>query len=201
MTPNVLVVHPSMPVRTVEEFIAYAKASPGKLTYATSGVGTSQHLSMEFLKLTAKIDVVHVPYKGAAQALSELIGGQLPVSMQSAPALLSAVKAQRVRALGVTSIKRVAQMPEVPTMDETALPGFEVSSWWGMCAPTGTPAAIVEKLHTDLVAVLRAPDINQRLSELVIDVAPTGRDEFERFLRSEHQRWARVIKAAGISQQ
>lgn len=200
-TPNVLVVHPSMPVRSVREFVAYAKAHPGQLTYGTSGVGTSQHLSMEFLKLTTKIDVIHVAYKGAAQALSELIGGQIPVSVQSAPALVPAVRSQRVRALGVTSRNRVPQLPDVPTMDETSLPGFEVNSWWGTCAPIGTPAAILDKVHADLHAVLRMSDVQQRFNELVIEISPTSRDEFNQFMRAEHQRWARVIKEAGIPPQ
>jgi len=200
-TPNVLVVHPSMPARTVKEFVAYARAHPGLLTYGTSGVGTSQHLSMEFLKLTTKIEVVHVPYKGAAHALSELIGGQIPASMQSAPALIPSVKSGRVRALGVTSKKRVPQLPEVPTLDETALPGFEVSSWWGTCAPIGTPAPILDKVNADLHAVLRAADVQQRFNELVIEISPGTREEFNQFMRAEHQRWARVIKEAGIPQQ
>jgi tripartite-type tricarboxylate transporter receptor subunit TctC len=200
-TPNVLVVHPSMPVRTVKEFIAYAKAHPGRLIYATSGVGTSQHLSMEFLKLTTKIDVIHVPYKGAAQALSELIGGQIPVSMQSAPALIPAVKGGRVRALGVTSKNRVPQLSDVPTMDETALPGFEVSSWWGTCTPSGTPASVLDKVQADLHAVLRTRDVQQRFHEIVIEIAPSTGAEFDQFMRAEHQRWARVIKDAGIPQQ
>jgi tripartite-type tricarboxylate transporter receptor subunit TctC len=200
-TPNVLVVHPSMPARTVKEFIAYAKANPGKLSYGTSAAGSSQQLAMEFFKLTAKIDVVQVAYKGAPQALSDVIGGQIPSSVQSAPGVLTAIQAGRVRALAVTSLTRISQLPAVPTIDETALPGFEVNSWYGLCAPAGTPTPILDKIHTDLTAVLRVPEIQQRFKELVIEVAPTSREEFAQFIRAETARWARVIKDAGIAQQ
>ena len=198
---SVLVVHPSMPARTLKEFIAYAKANPGKLSYGTSAAGTSPQLSMELIKLTAKINVVHVAYKGAPQALSDVIGGQIPASVQTAPAVLPAIQVNRVLAIAVTSIKRIAQLPEVPTMHESGLPGFEVNSWYGLCAPAGTPAPILDKVNADLTTVLRMPEIEQRLTDLVVTVAPTGRDEFARFIREETGRWARVIKAAGIPQQ
>ena len=148
----------------VQEFIAYAKANPGKLSYGTSAAGSSQHLTMEFLKLTAKIDVVHVAYKGAPQALSDVIGGQIPASVQSAPGVLAAIQGGRVRALAVTSLTRIPQLPSVPTVQETALPGFEVSSWYGLCAPAGTPTPILDKIHADLTAVLRIPEIQQRFT-------------------------------------
>ena len=197
-TPNVLVVHPSMPARSVKEFIAYAKANPGKLSFGSSAAGTSQPLSMALINLTAKIDVVHVAYKGAAQALSDVIGGQIPSSMQSAPGVLSAIETGRVRALAVTSLTRIPQLPAVPTLNETVLPGFEVNSWYGLCAQTGTPTLVLDKVHTDLTTVLHTPEIQRRLRELVIEVAPNSREEFTRFIRAETARWARVIKDAGI---
>jgi len=200
-TPNVLVVHPSMPSRTIAEFIAYAKANPGKLSYGTSASGSSQQLAMEYLKLTAKINVVQIPYKGAPQALSDLIGGQIPVSVQSAPGVLAAIQGDRVRALAVMSLTRISQLPSVPTVNETALPGFEVSSWYGLCAPTGTPAPVLDKVHADLTAVLNLPEVRQRFKDLVIEVSPTSREEFAQFMRAETARWARVIKEAGIPQQ
>jgi tripartite-type tricarboxylate transporter receptor subunit TctC len=200
-SPNILLVHPSLPARSMREFIAYARANPGKLSYGTSAAGTSQHLAMEFLKLTAKLDIVHVAYKGGAQALSDVMGGQIPSSMQSAPGAITTVQSGRVRTLAVTSIKRLPQLPEVPTMNETALPGFEVNSWYGLCAPAGTPAPILDKVHADLTAVLRLPEIQQRFRDLVIEVAPSGREEFARFIAAETARWARVIKDAGIAKQ
>lgn len=200
-TPNVLVVHPSMPARTLKEYIAYAKARPGKLSYGTSAAGTSQQLAMELFKLTAKVDIVFVPYKGAPQALTDVVGGQIPSSAQSAPGVLQAIQSGRVRPLAVTSLKRLSQLPDVPTMDEAALPGFEVNSWYGLCAPAGTPAVILDKVHDDLTAVLRAPDVQQRFEQLVIGVAPTSRDEFGQFIRAETARWAKVIRDAKIPQQ
>jgi tripartite-type tricarboxylate transporter receptor subunit TctC len=201
MTPNVLVVHPSLPVRTLKEYIAYAKANPGKLSYGTSAAGTSQQLAMELFKLTAKVDIVFVPYKGAPQALTDVSGGQIPSSAQSAPGVLQAIQSRRVRPVAVTSLKRISQLPEVPTMHEAGLPGFEVNSWYGLCAPVATPVAILDKIHADLTAVLRVPEVQQRFGELVIDVSPTSRDEFAQFIRAETARWARVVKEAKIPQQ
>jgi tripartite-type tricarboxylate transporter receptor subunit TctC len=200
-SPSVLVVHPSMPARTVKDFIAYARANPGKLSYGTSAAGTSPQLAMELVKLTAKIDVVHVAYKGAPQALTDVIGGQIPVTMQTAPAVLPSIVAGRVRALAVTSLERIPQLPAVPTMHEAALPGFEVNSWYGLCAPAGTPTPVLDKVHADLVAVLQTPEVKQRFTEMVIDVSPTSREEFARFIRAESDRWARVIQDAGIAKQ
>jgi tripartite-type tricarboxylate transporter receptor subunit TctC len=185
----------------VKEFIAYAKANPGKLSYGTSAAGSSQQLAMEYFKLTAKIDVVSIAYKGAPQALTDVIGGQIPVSVQSAPGVLTAIQSERVRALAVMSLTRLPQLPSVPTVHEAALPGFESSSWYGLCAPTGTPAPILDKVHTDLTAVLHLPEIQQRFKDLIIDVAPTSREAFAQFIRAESARWARVIKDAGIAQQ
>jgi tripartite-type tricarboxylate transporter receptor subunit TctC len=200
-TSNVLVVHPSMPARTIKEFIAYAKANPGKVSYGTSAAGTSQQIMMELFNLTAKINVVHVAYKGAAQALTDVIGGQIPSSVQSAPGVLTAIQSGRVRALAVTSLKRIPQLPAVPTMHETALPGFESTSWYGLCAPTGTPAPILDKVHGDLTTVLRMPEIQQRFQEMVVEATPTSPEEFAQFIRAEAARWAKVIKDAGIPQQ
>jgi tripartite-type tricarboxylate transporter receptor subunit TctC len=201
MTPNVLVVHPSLRARTLKEYIAYARANPGKLSYGTSAAGTSQQLAMELFKLTARVNIVFVPYKGAPQALTDVVGGQIPSSAQSAPGVLQAIQSGRVRPLAVTSLKRIPQLPEVPTMDEAALPGFEVNSWYGLCAPAATPTAVLDKVHADLTAVLRTPDVQQRFEQLVIEVAPTSRDEFARFIHAETARWARVVREARIPQQ
>ena len=197
-TASVLVVHPSLPTKSVKEFIAYARANRGKLSYGTSAAGTSPQLAMELLKLTAKIEVVHVSYKGGPQALTDTVAGQIPSSMQTAPAAISSIETGRVRALAVTSLKRIPQLPSVPTMDESGVPGFEVNSWSGLCAPTGTPAPVLDKVHDDMVSVLRTPEIQQRLRDMVVEAAPTTRGEFAQFIRTETQRWARVVKEAGI---
>jgi len=200
-TPNVLVVHPSFPAASMKEFMAYARANPGKLSYGTSAPGNSQQLTMELIKLTTKIDVVFIPYKGAPQSLSDTIGGQIPCTLQSAPGAIAAIQSGRVRPLAVTSSKRIPQLPDVPTMSETVLPNFEVNSWYGLCAPTGTPAPILDKVHADLTTVLRMPEIQQRLNELVVQVAPTSPQEFAQFIRAETERWAKVIKDAKIPQE
>jgi tripartite-type tricarboxylate transporter receptor subunit TctC len=200
-TANALIVHPSLPATSVAELIAYAKANPGKLSYGSPGVGTSPHLSMELFKSITGINVVHIAYKGAMPALADVMGGQIPVMLANLPALLPHVISGKVRALAVTSAKRTAQLPAVPTMIESGVPDYVVTAWYGMCAPAGTPEPILEKLHTDLITTLQAPDVQQRLSDLVIDVAPTSRDEFTAFIRSEIGRWAEVVKNAGIPPQ
>jgi tripartite-type tricarboxylate transporter receptor subunit TctC len=200
-TSSAVVVHPSMPAASIAEFIAYAKANPGKLSYGSPGVGTSPHLSMELLKLMAKINVVHIAYKGAAPTIADLLGGQIPAGIVNVPALLPLVQAGRLRALAVTGAKRAAQWPSVPTMAEAGMTGYNVTSWYGLCAPAGTPRPIVDKVQADLSTVLQAPDVQQRMNELVIDAAPTSSDDFAEFIRSEMSRWAKVVKEAGIPQQ
>ena len=197
-TASALVVHPSMPFTTVAELIAYAKANPGKVSYGSSGAGTSPHLAMELFKTMAKIDVVHIAYKGAAPALADLIAGQVPVSVSNIPAVLAPIQAGRMRALAVTGALRASQLPAVPTMIEAGLQGYEVTSWYGVCAPAATPEPVLSKLHADLMRVLKAPDVQQRLKDLVVDVAPTSRVDFAAFIREETTRWAQVVKDAGL---
>ncbi len=198
MTPNVLVVHPSMPARSIKEYIALARAHPAKLSYASSAAGTSPQLAMELLKLLTKIEILHISYKGSTQAVADVIGGQVPSGMTNVPALLAPLQAGRLRALAVTGPQRITQLPDVPTMQEAGLPGYDVTSWYGLCAPAATPVPILEKLHADLTAVLRMPEIQQRFTDLVIDIAPTSREEFGQFLRAETARWAQVIREAKI---
>ena len=200
-TPNALVVHPSMPAKSIQEYVAYARAHPGKLSYGSSGAGTSPQLAMEWLKLLAKIDIVHVSYKGAPQAISDVIGGQIPSGMTNVPLVLPSIQAGRLRGLAVTGSKRVSQLPSVPTMLESGYPGYVVTSWYGVCTNAGTPPSLLDKLHGDITAVLRTPEVQQRLGDMMVDVAPTSRDEFAQFIRSENARWAQVIKEAGIAQQ
>ena len=200
-TANALIVHPSLPAKSVAEFIAYAKSHPGKLSYGSPGVGTSPHLSMELFKMTSGINVVHIAYKGAMPALADLMGGQIPVMLANLPALLPHIVSDKIRALAVTSATRSARLPAVPTMLESGVADYVVTSWYGMCAPAGTPVPILDKLHADLTKTLQAADVQQRLADLVIDVAPTSRDEFTAFIRSEMARWAKVVKDSGIPTQ
>jgi tripartite-type tricarboxylate transporter receptor subunit TctC len=199
LTANVLLVHPSVPAKTVSEFIAYAKANPGKISFASAGVGTSQHLAMELLKSMTGINVVHVPYKGGHPALTDLLGGQVQAMFAAVPTSQAMIKAGKLRALGVTSLKRSPNLPDVPTIAESGVPGFSVTSWYGLCAPAAVPKPILARLHDDLVKVLAMPDTQQRLSEQGIDVTPSSPEEFAEFIKSEVAKWAKVVKEAGIS--
>lgn len=199
--PNIILAHPSVPFRNLKEMIAYARANPGKLSYSSGLPGVSPQLSLEMIKLLAKVDIVNIPYKIASQGLTDTIGGQVPINVSNLPASVQPVASGRLRAIAVTSAKRTPQMPNVPTVQEAGFPGYEVQSWYGVCVPSGTPVAILDKLTTDIHSVLRIPEIQQRLTELGIDVAPTSREEFDQFIRAEIARWAQVIKDAGIVQQ
>jgi tripartite-type tricarboxylate transporter receptor subunit TctC len=200
-TPNILTAHSSVPIKSIGEFITYAKAHPGKLSYSAGLAGESPQLSMELLKMLVKIDVAHIPYKVAAQGITDTIGGQIPFNISNLPAIVGPVQTGRLRALAVTGAKRAALLPAVPTMQESGVSRYEVNSWYGLCAPANTPAPVVDKLYTDFTAVLRLPDIQQRLDELAIDTTPQTREAFDQFIRSEIARWSKVIKDAGIPQQ
>jgi tripartite-type tricarboxylate transporter receptor subunit TctC len=201
MTPNMITVHPSMPLRSVKELIAYAKASPGKLSYSSGLPGVSPHLSMELLKLVAKIDVVNIPYKVGFQAVTDTMAGQVPMNISNAPVTVGPIQSGRLLPLAVTSATRAPQFPSVPTVQEAGIPDFDVQSWQGVCAPAGTPTALLNKILEDFTTVLRMPDVNQRMSELIMPPAPTSRDAFDSFIRAEIARWAKVIKEAAIPQQ
>jgi tripartite-type tricarboxylate transporter receptor subunit TctC len=197
-TPNVIVVHPSVPFRTIKDMVAYARANPGKLSFAAGFAGTSQPLMMELFKLIEKIDIVHIPYKGGPQAVSDNIGGQVPIGVYQAPSMAAHIQAGRMRGLSVSSAKRIAQLPAVPTMIESGWPDFIVTSWYGVCAPAATPVPVLDKLNADFVTVLRNAELQQRFDELVVLSAPTSREEFDQIIRSETARWAKVIKDARI---
>ncbi len=198
-TPNVLMVHPAVPIKSLGEFIAHAKANPGKLTFGSSGVGASPHLSIELLKTTAAINIVHVPYKGAAAALADVIGGQIPASVGNLPGgPLAAIKAGRVRALGVTSGRRNVQAPEVPTFAESGVPGYDVSSWYGICTQAGVPKPILAKLTADLHRVLKSPELRKRLEDQGIDVTPSTPEQFVAHVKAETAKWTKVVKDANL---
>jgi tripartite-type tricarboxylate transporter receptor subunit TctC len=198
LTPNIITVHPSLPIKSMKELIAYAKRHPGKLSYSSGQVGTSPQLSMELVKLVAKIDMVNIPYKIGSQGITDNIAGQVPVGISNFPASVAPVQSGRLRPLAVTSATRVSQAPNVPTLQEAGLPGIDVSSWQGVCAPAGTPAAVLDKLNADVNSVLRIPEIQQRMEELVMVGTQTTREEFDQFIRSEIAKWAKVIKDAKI---
>lgn len=196
--PNLFMVHPSFPAKTLKQYIAYAKANPGKVNFGSSGVGASPHLSIELLKVMTGINIVHVPYKGAAVALSDAMSGHIESSVGNlAGAPLAAVKSGRVRALGVTSAKRNPQLPEVPTFAEGGVPGYDVTGWYGICTQSKVPAAIQTKLHADLHKVLAGP-LKGRLEAQGIDVAPTTPEQFVAHVKSEIEKWTKVVIAAKL---
>jgi tripartite-type tricarboxylate transporter receptor subunit TctC len=199
--PNVLVVHPSVPAHNVKALIALGKARPGQLVSGSAGTGTSPHLSLELFKTLAGIDVVHVPYKGSGQAIVGLIGGEIAVLFPALPTAMPYLKTQKARALGVTTAQRSQAMPELPSIAEAGLPGYEATQWFGMLAPAGTPRAIVERLHAEVIAALRSDDVKKHLAGEGAEIVGSTPEEFAGYLRSETAKWAKVIKAAGIKPQ
>ena len=196
--PNVLVLHPSVPAKTVKEFIAVAKARPGKLNFASTGNGTSQHLSAELFKFMAGLDMVHIPYKGTAPALTELVAGQVDLAFENMPALIPHIQAGRLRALAVTTTKRSAVMPELPTIAEAALPGYDASVWFGVFAPAGTPRPVIDRLHGEILKALQTQDLKSRMVAMGTDVSGIGPDDFSAYVRKEIPKWANLVKAAGV---
>jgi tripartite-type tricarboxylate transporter receptor subunit TctC len=194
-----LVVHPSLGVNSVKELIAMAKANPGKLHYASAGSGSAPHLAMELLKSSTGIDIVHVPYKGGGQAVTDVLGGQVPMIVGDLPTFLPHVKAGKLKALAVVGPKRSPLLPEVPTMAEAAVPGFSVTSWQGLLAPAGTPEPIVRRLHAEFVKVLRMPDVADKLAQGGSDPVASTPEEFAAFIRAENERWIRVARTAGVT--
>jgi tripartite-type tricarboxylate transporter receptor subunit TctC len=195
--PYVLVVHPSLPVRTVKDLIAVARASPGKLTYGSAGNGTPAHLGMELIKATAKIDMVHVPYKGSIPHLSDLVAGQIAAGFDNVLSSVPLVKAGRLRAIAVSGASRSPALPEVPTVAESGLPGFDVTVWNGILAPAGTPREITARLHSEIIAALQKPDVRSRMSGLGVDIIGSTPQEFAAFIRRDIDKWAAVIKVSG----
>jgi tripartite-type tricarboxylate transporter receptor subunit TctC len=195
--PNVLVVNPSLPVHSVPELIAYAKANPGKLNFASSGNGTSIHLSGELFKAMTGVEMTHVPYKGSAPALTDLIGGQVQLMFDNLPSSLPFIKAGKLRALAVTSGARAAALPDLPTLAESGLPGFEASSWFGVLAPAGTPRDIVAKLNGAIAGWLASPEAKEKLLAQGAIAAGGMPEDFARHIGAETSKWAKVVKASG----
>ena len=198
VTPNVLLVHPSIPARTVREFIALAKAKPRQLNYGSSGNAGTGHLSMEMLKIATNIELVHIPFKGGGPAMNSLLNGEAPVLFNNILASVPQVKAGRVVALGVTTSRRSPALPDVPTIAEAGVPGFEATSWFGILAPAATPPAIVNKLNRQLVQIMTNPELVERLRGQGGDPVTNSPAEFTALMRAEIAKWGSVIKAGGI---
>jgi tripartite-type tricarboxylate transporter receptor subunit TctC len=197
-TSNMLVTHPSLPAGTVKELIAFARARPGQIHYASAGVGTNPHLSMELFLFMGGLKMVHVPYKGSGQGIVDVVAGHVPVMTPSVPAALPHTKSGRLRGLGVTGAKRSNAAPEVPTIAEAGLPGYEATQWFGMLAPAATPREIITRLHAEITRALRDGDVRRRLEADGAEPVGSKPEEFAAYLRSETAKWAKVVKAAGI---
>jgi tripartite-type tricarboxylate transporter receptor subunit TctC len=196
--PNVLVVHPSLPVNSLAELIAYAKARPGELNFASAGIGTSPQMSIELLKSMAGIDMVHIPYKGTAPGVVDLLAGQVKVMAPNVLTALPHIKSGKLRALAVTSGNRSRALPEIPTVAEAGLAGYDSTQWYGVLAPAGTPREIVARLHGEIVRALRDPEVGKRLEADGAEAVGSSPEEFSAFIRSETEKWAKVARAAGI---
>ena len=195
--PNVLVVHPSVPAKNVRELMALAKRQPGQLNFASGSTGSTGHLAGELFKTLAGVDMVHVPYKGAAPAVTDLVAGQVSLMFDNLASALPQIKAGRTRALAVTTLARSAMLPELPTIDESGLKGFDLSTWFGVFAPTAVPPATLSALHREITRALDAPDLRTRLAALGAQPTPTTPEAFAAFIKTEHAKYARVIKASG----
>ncbi len=197
MVPNGMVVHPSLPVRSVREFLAMARARPKQLLYGSGGSGSATHLAVVYLELLAKIDLVHVPYKGAGPSIIDLIAGQTSMTITGMPALMPHIKSGRLRPIGVGTAKRLAVMPDVPTIAESGVPGYEATQWYGILAPAATPRDIVARLNADIVKVLQRPDVRERLASDGAQPVGNTPEEFGAHIKAEIARWAPVVKASG----
>ncbi|MDB5902477.1 MAG: hypothetical protein JWM26_1355 [Betaproteobacteria bacterium] len=198
IAPNLLVVHPSLPVRNVKELVALARARPGELQFSSVGSGSIQHIAGEMFKLQAKVDMLHVPYKGSGQSIIDLVSGQIHMDFGAIPPVLSHVKSGRLRAIAVTSEKRFSLLPEIPTISEGGVPGFDMSTWWGLVAPAGVAKEVVARLHTETAKILRQPDVRAKLANVGADPGGNSPEEFAAFIRAERTKYARVVKDAQI---
>ncbi|MEO8487942.1 MAG: tripartite tricarboxylate transporter substrate binding protein [Betaproteobacteria bacterium] len=196
--PNVLVVNAASPYKSVQDITAALKAKPGSLSYASAGNGTSQHLSAELYKFIAGVDMVHIPYKGSGPAIQDVIGGQVPMMFDTSVVAGPHIESGRLRALAVTSGKRAPSMPNVPTMAESGVPGYDVVSWQAVFAPAGTPKPIVDRLHAEIAKILKEPEVQERLAKLGLDPSGMTPAELSAFQKTEIDKWAKVIKAANI---
>ena len=197
-TPNVLLVNKDLPVRTLEEFLALARSKPGALSFGSTSQGGSPHMSGELLKVTAKLDMLHVPYKGGGPMLIDLMGGQVPAAFDNLPSAMAHIRGGKVRALAVTTSKRWPTAPEIPTMAEAGVPGYEMSAWFGLMGPPGMARPLQQMLYREVAAILQEPEIAKKLLEQGADPSGITPDEFARFLAAEREKWTRVGAASGV---
>jgi len=197
--PSILAVHPSLPVRSVKDLIALARSRPGQIMYASAGAGTSTHLAAALFEHLARVKFVHVPYKGGGPAVIAVVAGEVPVTFGTAASVSPHTRSGRLRGLAVTGGQRSALLPDLPTIAESGLPGYEMLNWLGMFAPAGTPRAVVEKLSSELVRIVRMPEVSGALQASGAEPSPLGPDEFAAFVKSEVEKWAKVVAATGMT--
>jgi tripartite-type tricarboxylate transporter receptor subunit TctC len=197
-TASVFVVHPSVPAKNIKELVALAKTKPGRLIYGTSGIGSTGHLTIELFNTLTGVSMTHVPYKGASQAISDMIAGQIDLRMFPIPVTIPLLRDKRVRPLGVTSLQRFALLPDVPSIAEQGLPGFESTNWNGILAPAGTPREIIMKLHDEILRRVLAPEEREKLMRDGYAISGLGPEQYAAFLRDETAKWAKVIKAGNV---
>ena len=196
--PLMLVVHPSIAAKSLNDFLAYARANPGKLNFGSGGPGTTPHLAGEMLKMMAKLQMTHVPYKGGGPALADLVGGQIQLMLENIPSTLPFAKSGKLRALALSGLKRSPLVPDLPTLDEAGLKGYEIVGWNGLFAPAGTQRNIIDHLHRETVKALAQPDVKERLATLGAEGVGNSPEEFRAFVKAEIAKWARVVKEAGL---
>lgn len=201
MVPNIMVVNNSLPVKNVREFVAHVKANPGKLSYGSPGNGSTAHLSMELFKSMTGSTIVHIPYKGSAGVLTDVMGGQIAVTIDNMPPYIPQVKSGKIRALAVSTNKRSSAMPDLPTIAEAGVPGYEAGAWFGLLAPAGTPKAIVAQLSAESARIIKLPDVSKRVSELGAEPVGSTPEQFGELIKTEIAKWAKVIKDANVELQ
>jgi tripartite-type tricarboxylate transporter receptor subunit TctC len=199
--PNIVVAHPSLPAKTLKEFVALAQASPGKFTFASAGLGSGTHLAMELLLMSTKVKLIHVPYKGTGPSLTAVLSNEVSVFLSTFASALPHVKSGRLRTYGVTTARRSPQLPDVPTIAEAGVPGFDYGTWYGLLAPAKTPRAVIDQLNKAAVGALNSPEVKQRYNSQGMDVIPSTPEEFMARLKAETEKWAKVVREAKIEQQ
>jgi tripartite-type tricarboxylate transporter receptor subunit TctC len=197
-TPHILVVHPSVPVKSVKEFIAFARARPGELAYSSSGSGSTAHLAGELFNSLTGVKTVHVPYKGGGPSMIALVGGEVSVCFATMPSAINYVKSGRLRGIAVTTAQRSPSTPQLPTIAETGIPGYEAGSWYGLSAPAGTPKEVIGRLHAETIKVMGLPDVKERLFNAGFEIVTSTPEQFAAFTRNEIQKWGKIVKAAGL---
>src|SRR5688572_21934308 len=197
-TPHILVVHPSVPVKTVKQYIAFAKSRPDQLTYSSSGAGSAAHLAGELFNSLTGVKTVHIPYKGGGPSMIALVGGEVSVCFATMPSAIGYVKADRLRGIAVTTDRRSPAMPDMPTIAETGVAGYEAGSWYGLSAPAGTPKDAVNRLHAETMKVLKLPDVRDRLANAGFEIVTSNPEQFAAFTKSEIQKWGKLVRAANL---